>query len=67
MVVQKTDSGVPGAVGAAATELVEEERNTNDGTVLNPEMEALPVWDGMKNERAATDRNVNPGAAFGQL
>ena len=58
MVVKKTVSGVPGAAGKAATEVVEEEQNPELGTVLSPEMEAGSVWDPAKRRGAATTRTV---------
>ena len=45
IVVQKTASGGTGAAGEAATQLVEEEQDTEVGPVLRPDMEAGSVWD----------------------
>ena len=42
-VVKKTVSGVPGAAGRAVTQVVEEEQNTELGTVLRQKMEAGSV------------------------
>ena len=41
-------SGGPGAAGEAVTDLVEEDQNTNEETVLRQEMEAIHVWDRVK-------------------
>ena len=46
--VQWMVSGGPGAAGEAVTDLVEEDQNTNEETVLRPEMEAIHVWDRVK-------------------
>ena len=58
MAVRKTVSGGTGGAGTAATQVVEEEENTELGTVLRQDMEADSVWDLVKRAGAATSRTV---------
>ena len=61
MAVRKTVSGGTGGAGTAATQVVEEEENTELGTVLRLKMEADSVWDPVNRAGAVTIRPVNPG------
>ena len=40
---------------------MDQEQSQDDGTVIHPGMEALSVWAGVKNARAAPKDPVNPG------